>query len=371
MSVVTKGLKVRIYPNNEQKELFSNNFGASRFVYNNILDDLNYLYRLYPGKYKLNIKLINTLLNELKNRTEWLREIESTSLQQSSRDLLKAYLSFFKNPNANFPKFHSRKNTRLSFRQTVTPSLVQDNKFKLRKYGLIRYRTSKEYVKLLNSDNIKINNITITCDNNKYYAIVNVEVDVEEWDYTDLGYGFDLNSNKNSFLVCDNGIKYRFNINRESQTIKRLNRSLATKQKGSRSFRKILKRLQKAYDHRTNKLNDYCQKLSTQLVKENDAIVIESNWGSIKILIGGEQNDRFPLERFKEMIKYKFNWYKPEARGLIEVDPKWTSKTCHKCGYVNNEVVVQMREWECPKCHAFHDRDINSAINIFRRGNSG
>lgn len=146
---------------------------------------------------------------------------------------------------------------------------------------------------------------------------------------------------------------------------------MSTKQKGSRAFRKVLKRLQKAYNHRTNKLNDYCQKLSTKLVKENDTIVIESNWSGIKILIGGEQNDRFPLEHFKKMIKYKFNWYKPKAKGLIEVDPKWTSKTCHKCGHVNAEVVVQMREWECPKCHAFHDRDINSAINIFRRGNSG
>ena len=193
MGVVTKGLKVRIYPNSEQKELFANNFGASRFVYNKILDDLNYLYPWYPGKYKLNL---DTLLNELKNRTEWLREVESISLQQSSRDLLKAYLLFFKTPNANFPRFHSRKNTRLSFRQTITSSLVQGNKFKLRKYGLIRYRTSNEYVKLLNSDNIKINNIIITCDNNKYYAIVNVEVDVNEWDYTNLGHGFDLNSNK-------------------------------------------------------------------------------------------------------------------------------------------------------------------------------
>ena len=370
MVIVNKGLKVRIYPSSEQKELFASNFGASRFVYNSILEYLNYLYRLYPGKYKLNIKLVNDLLMELKKRVGWLSEVESTSLQQASRDLLNAYLLFFKNPNANFPKFHSRKYTRLSFRQTVTPTLIQKNKFKLRKYGLIRYRTSKEYIKLLNS-NIKINNITITCDNNKYYAIVNVEVDVKEWEYTNLGHGFDLNSNKHSFLVSDDGTKYRFDINRESQAIKRLNRSLSTKQKGSRAFRKVLKRLQKAYNHRTNKLNDYCQKLSTKLVKENDTIVIESNWSSIKILIGGEQNDRFPLEHFKEMIKYKFNWYKPKAKGLIEVNPKWTSKTCHKCGHINNEVVVQMREWECPKCHAFHDRDINSAINIFRRGNSG
>ena len=109
MVIVNKGLKVRIYPTSEQKELFASNFGASRFVYNSILEDLNYLYRLYPGKYKLNIKLVNNLLIELKNRIGWLREVESTSLQQASRDLFNAYLLFFKNPNANFPKFHSRK----------------------------------------------------------------------------------------------------------------------------------------------------------------------------------------------------------------------------------------------------------------------
>ena len=56
--------------------------------------------------------------------------------------------------------------------------------------------------------------------------------------------------------------------------------------------------------------------------QKNDTIIIEPNWNSIKILIGGEQNNRFPLEGLKEKIKYKFNWYKPKAKGLIEVDPK-------------------------------------------------
>ena len=111
--------------------------------------------------------------------------------------------------------------------------------------------------------------------------------------------------------------------------------------------------------------------IKTIIRNTHDTIVIESNWSSIKVLIGGEQNISFPLERFKEMIKYKFNWYKPEAEGLVEVDPKWTSKTCHNCGYVNMDVVVNVREWECPECHVFHDRDVNSAINIFRRWDSG
>ena len=263
-----------------------------------------------------------------------------------------------------------KKNTRLSFRQTIANYPVQNKHLKLRKYGLIRYRTSKEYYQLLNS-NIKINNITITCDNGKYYAILNIEAPIEEWNNTNQVKGYDLNSNRNHFLVSNTGEKYQFNIAHENQMIKKLNISLSTKQKGSRAFKKIQKRLQKWYDKRTNKLNDFIQKLSTKLVKENDTIVLEDNWTNIKILIGGEQNMIFPLMKLKEMINYKFNWYKPNSTGIITVNPKWTSKTCHHCQEIINELKPSVRKWNCPNCGIVLDRDINAAINILNRWDDG
>ena len=367
---VNKGVKVRIYPNRRQKEQFHNNFGASRFVYNNILDRLKKLHNTYPNQYKLDIKLINEFLKQLKVENIFLKEIESTSLQQSSRDLFKSYQNFFKNPKSNFPKFHSKKNTRLSFRQTIADYPVQNKYLKLRKYGFIRYRTSKKYYQLLNS-NIKINNITITCDNGKYYAILNIETEIEQWPITNQNKDYDLNSNKNHFLVSNTGEKYQFNVNRENQMIKKLNISLSTKKKGSRAFKKIQKRLHKWYDKRTNKLNDFIQKLSTKLVKENDTIVLEDNWTNIKILIGGEQNMIFPLMKLKEMINYKFNWYKPNSTGIITVNPKWTSKTCHHCQEIINELKPSVRKWTCPNCGNILDRDINAAINILNRWDNG
>ena len=370
MRTVNKGIKVRIYPNKQQKEQFTQNFGSVRFVYNNILERLNNLYKMYPKQYNLNLKLVNEFLKQLKVEFPFLKEIESTSLQQSSRDLLKSYINFFKNPKTNFPKFHSKKNTRLSFRQTITDGLIQGNKLKLRKYGLIRYRTSKEYINLLNSD-IKINNITITCDNDKYFAILNVEAPINEWLHTGEVKGFDLNSNKNHFLVSSTGEKYQFNVNRENQMIKKLNLALSTKEKGSRAFNQIVNRLHNWYDKRTNKLNDFVQKLSTKIVKELDTVVIENNWSSIKILIGGEQNMIFPTMKFKEMLKYKFNWYKPDCTGVVTVNPAYTSKTCNICGNINNELTTNNRAWECPNCHTVLDRDINAAINILNRWDNG
>ncbi len=101
------------------------------------------------------------------------------------------------------------------------------------------------------------------------------------------------------------------------------------KEKGSRTFNKIMNKLQKEYDKRTNKLNDFVQKLSTKIVKELDTVVIEDNWSSIKVLIGGEQNMIFPTMKFKEILKYEFNWYKPDCTGLVTVNQAYTSKTCN------------------------------------------
>lgn len=371
MKTVNKGIKVRIYPNKKQKEQFHDNFGAVRFIHNGVLERLNNLYKYYPGQYKLNRKLTNTLYMQVKQENSFLYDVESTSLKRSIEDLLKAYNNFFKNPKTNFPKFHSKKNTRLSFAQDGHAKLVQKKRLKLRKYGFIRFRTSKEYTDLLNSEDIKINNITISCDNGKYFVVLNIETSIENWSKTNINKGFDLNSNKNHFLVSNTGEKYSFNVDFESQKIAELNNILSTKQKGSRAFKRIVSRLHKWYDKRTNKLNDFAQKLSTSLVKECDTIVIESNWSGIKVLIGGEQNIVFPTMRFKEMFKYKFDWYKENCNGVVEVNPAFTSKECHVCGSINEELTCDVRIWACENCGSILDRDINAAINILNRWDNG
>lgn len=370
--MINKAVKLRIYPNKKQKEQFQNNFGACRFVYNNILDRLKKLYQHYPGQYRLNIKLINTFLNQLKEENSFLYNVESTSLQQSSRDLYKSYINFFKNPKTRSPRFHSKKKTRLSFRQTIHDNLVQGVYLKLRKYGKIRYRTSKEYINLLNNPDVKFNNVTVACDNGEYYAIINIMVDDNVLlDFTGACVGFDVNSNRNGWLVCSNGDKYRFDINHENQMIKYLNRQLALKKKGSRSFKRLQRRLWKYYNKRTNKLWDYIHKLSNYFVKYFDTVVFEDNLNSIKILIGGEQNSVFPLIEFISLLKYKFDWYKPDAPGVVFVNPKYTSKTCNVCGYVHNSLDVNTRYWICPECGSGLDRDVNAAINILNRWDNG
>ena len=205
-----------------------------------ILDKMNNLYKKYPRMFKINLKLINTLLNQTKQEFPFLKEVESTSLQQSSRDLLKSYQMFFKIPKSSLPKFHTKKNGRLSLSASTCVNAM----------------SSREYINLLNSPEIKINNITISYDNFKYFAIVNIEAPVNEWSCTGKAKGFDLNSNQNHFLVSSDGDKYQFDVNHEIQMIKKLNKSLSTKKKGSRAFKSCTRRLNKWYEKIKNKLRE-------------------------------------------------------------------------------------------------------------------
>lgn len=113
------------------------------------------------------------------------------------------------------------------------------------------------------------------------------------------------------------------------------------------------------------------RKLSYNMVKEYDTIVFEKNYNTIKILIDGEQNMVFPLSLFIQRLKDKFKLYKPTADGVQFVNPKYTSKKCHHCGHIHEDLNVKTREFPCENCGKMLDRDINSAINILNRWFNG
>ena len=122
-------------------------------------------------------------------------------------------------------------------------------------------------------------------------------------------------------------------------------------------------------NRRVNKRNDFLQKESTRLVRENQTIAIES-----LNLKGMVRNHRLAKAissvswgRFFAMLEYKAAWY---GNTIIRVPAFYpSSQTCSKCGSVNPLVKnLSVREWECPFCHAKHDRDYNASINILNKG---
>ena len=369
----TVGVVVRILPNPEQREGFHQNFGCVRKAYNETLGKYNALYEK-DKSIRPTYTFLNKLMMESKKKLPYLDAMESTSLQQSIRDLSRGFDNFLKNRHFNYPKFHSKKENRNSFRQTIPANkkIINKNKLSLRRYGEVRFRTSPEYMELLNSSDIKFNNVTIAYDGIHYYAIINITTDLpENLPLTGEKIGCDINSNINGWLVTSDDVKEFFDINHEIQMIKHINRLMSRCRKLSRRWKKLQKRLQKWYNKRTNKLKDYIEKLTYNLVKEYDVIVFEENYATIKILIGGEQNMVFPLSQFIQRLKNKFELYKPQAEGVVFVDAKNTSKTCHHCGHIKQELEVKTRNYVCLKCGKTLDRDINASINILNRWFNG
>lgn len=167
----TVGVVVRILPNGEQREGFHQNFGCVRKAYNETLGKYNALYE-EDDSIRPTYTFLNSLMMESKKKLPYLDAMESTSLQQAVRDLSRGFDNFLKNPHFNYPKFHSKKENRNSFRQTIPSNkkIINKNKVSLRRYGEVRFRTSPEYRELLNSSDIKFNNITIAYDGIHYYA---------------------------------------------------------------------------------------------------------------------------------------------------------------------------------------------------------
>ncbi|MEE0901945.1 MAG: transposase, partial [Methanobrevibacter sp.] len=279
-----------------------------------------------------------------------------------------------KSKRHNPPVYHSKKKTRPSFRQTVRKDKrpVENNTLTLRKYGKVTFSTSIEYLDLLNHPDTKFNSITVYYDGLNHYASFNIETNLpEHLELTEKYIGCDINSNKNGWLVTSEMQKEFFDVDYENQMIKHINKLMSQCRKGSRRWKKLQKRLLKWYNKRTNRLKDYIEKLTFQLVQEYDTIVFEKNYPSIKILIGGEQNMIFPLSRFIQRLKDKFLLYKPEADGVQFVKSHNTSRTCHHCGHIKKELKVKTRKWTCTNCGKTHDRDINAAINILNRWFNG
>ena len=373
MGEYIRGLVVKLHLTPEQEVLFKKNSGCTRKVHNELLSK----YKVKYGEDSTKIptqKELNQFLMESKKELPYLRETESTSLQQARDDLHKAFKNSFKSKRHNPPKFHSKKKTRSSFRQTVREEKrpVKNNTITFRKYGEVNFSTSVENLDLLNHPDTKFNSITAFTDGLKHYAAFNIQTNLpEQLPLTEKHIGCDINSNKNGWLVTSKKQKEYFDVNHDNQMIKKINRLMSKCRNRSRRWKKLQKRLQKWYNKRTNKLKDYIEKLTYNLVKKYDTIVFEENYNTIKILIGGEQNMIFPLSRFIQRLKDKFQLYKPEAEGVQFVKSHNTSRTCHHCGHINKELKVKTRNWKCPKCGKTLDRDTNAAINILNRWFNG
>ena len=154
----------------------------------------------------------------------------------------------------------------------------------------------------------------------------------------------------------------------QSNKIKRLQRQLSNKQKGSNNRNKARIKLAKAYKKIDDKKQYYLHSISNSLIDENQVICMEdlNVEGMVKNHNLAESIYEMNFGEFRRMLEYKAKWYN---RKIVFVDRFYpSSKTCHNCGYINNVLKLNDRQWVCPQCGEVIERDYNAALNILDEG---
>ena len=353
-----KAYKYRIYPNTEQQTLINKHIGACRFLYNLALETKMGAYAVYKknlSRYDLQVQL-----KDLKKECEWLKEINSQSLQTSLMNLDAAYLKFFKGL-ADFPNF-KKKHQGQSFQcpQSVT---IEDNKLWLPKFKAgINIKQHRLFTGIIRT--VTVSKTTT----NKYFASILVEDEKQTptkktiKEKTSVGIDVGIKT----FAVLSNGDEYDNpkHLKNAISRIKVLQNRASKKKKGSANRKKANLRIAIQHEKITNKRKDFLHKTSSAITKQFDTIIVEdlNINGMIKNHKLAQSISDVGWGNFAIYTKYKSEWRGKNYLTIGRFEP--SSKLHNKCGYLNKELTLKDREWLCPKCGEMVLRDLNAAINI-------
>ena len=358
-----KAYKFRIYPNKKQEELIQKTFGCCRFVYNYYLAKRIESYK--QDKTDFNYYACSADLTKLKMNLKWLKEVDSQALGKSLKDLDNAYKNFFKH-EAGFPKFKSKKRNKKTYRTSFIRNNIRisNNNIQLPKLGLVKCKISRQIEG-------RILNATVSQNpRGKYYvSICCANVEIPKLEKTGAVVGIDLGIKEFGITSDGEHIENPKYLRKSEMKLAKLQRKLSRKSIGSNNSSKARIKVARQYEKITNQRKDFLHKLSTQLIREYDVICIEDL--KVENMVKNHNlaksiND-VSWGEFVRQLQYKAEWY---GKTIQKINTFYaSSQTCNVCGYKNSEVKdLAIREWECPECHAKHDRDENASMNILNEG---
>jgi len=364
---IYQAFKFRLYPNSDQRQALACQFGCSRFVYNTFLQQLMDFYAAHKGEKKQCLNYHDTALRltAMKRQPEyaWLREVNSQSLQVALRNLDAAYQNFFAG-RGEYPKFKSRRSWQ-SF--GVPQHFVLDAEQgrliipKLAPLKIVVHRPVKG-----TPSSVTISQSPSGC----YFASILCEVEEQDRPLKRRGKEIGLDLGLKTLAVTSEGEKIDppHYLRRAEEKLGRVQRQLSRKEQGSRNRERARVKVARLHEKVANQRADFLHKLSRRLIDESQAIYVESL--NVKGMLTNHHLAQSISDagwgEFLRQLQYKAAWYgvRLEAIGPFYPSSQW----CHNGDYRKVDLRLAEREWDCPVCHAHHDRDVNAALNILREG---
>ena len=373
--IIHKAYKFRLYPNDKQKEMIQKTFGCTRVIYNHFLNQKQIEYK-NNKKTKTAYECIKELPN-LYIEKPYLKEVDSMSLRCAIFDLENAYQGFYKGIR-NYPNF-KRKYNKNSYRTNIITST-----YKGKQYQNIKLDLENRTITLPKLKDMKIRgyrnlskiegriiNATISREKDlKYYISILYEQNINIKEVTPKSIiGIDLGIK--DVVITSNNEKYTNQkiIEKYEKRIKRKQRELSKKQKGSNNYYKCRQKLARLYTKLKNARKYLTHTITKRLIETNDIIVTETL--KIKNMIKNHKLAKaltdVTLGEIIRMLEYKAKW---KGKKLYKIDPYYpSSQVCSVCGYQNKKLKdLRIRKYTCPKCKRELDRDQNAAINILFEG---
>ena len=271
---------------------------------------------------------------------------------------------FFRNKSNGFPKFKSKKTNNFSYTTNNQKGTVYIEN------GCIKLPKLKSPVKIRQHRSFEgvIKSCTISkAPSGKYHISILVETEIQKLPASDMRVGIDVGIK--DFAVLSNGEAYKNpkHLRKSEKRLAKLQRDLSRKQIGSSNRNKARIKVAKLHEKIANQRMDFLHKKSTEIIRENQAIVIEDL--KVKNLMKNHNLAKSIAEvswsRFREMLDYKSRWY---GRELIIAPPDYpSSQLCSDCGNRSSQTKdLACRVYICPECGLEIDRDYNASLNLLK-----
>jgi len=371
-----RAIKVRLYPNKTQEQTLNKVLGCYRFVYNHMLALKQKEYndnKKSLGLAELTKYFHGTLLKD--EQYAWLKEQNTKVMKPAINQMLSAYDKFFKQHNG-FPKFKSKKDKESAL--FPLEAISKRNNFNDRKITLtkslkgLKFRCSDLYFKRLQTYKEGIRSATLSkTKSGNYFLSILIDLPQEEvikFRVTNKCVGIDLGVK--DFVITSDGEVFENNhfFKKKEKQMKKLQRQLSKKVKGSNNRNKQRVRIAKAFEKLINQKIAYIHRVVNELLTYYDTVFMED------LNVKGMMKNHKLAKAIQEIGFYKFKQIlEDKARNnnkkVVLVDRFYpSSKTCSNCGYKKRDLKLSDRFWTCPNCGEYHDRDLNAAVNILHEG---